>query len=59
MTENGQSKRKIKNQFKIANFSAKRVVVFQELLTIIENEDFSSKKLIELKKALIKLESGL
>ena len=45
-------KRKIKNQFKIANFSAKRVVVFQELLMIIENEDFSSKKLIELKKAL-------
>ena len=45
-------KRKIKNQFKIANFSAKRVVVFQELLMIIEKESFSSKKLIELKKAL-------
>ena len=42
-------KRKIKNQFKIANFSAKRVVVFQELLMIIEKENFSSKKLIELK----------
>ena len=45
-------KRKIKNQFKIANFSAKRILVFQELLMIIEQEDFKSKKLIELKMAL-------
>jgi DNA mismatch repair ATPase MutS len=45
-------KRKIKKQFKIANFSAKRVGVFQELLMIVENEDFNSKKLIELKTAL-------